>query len=98
MDWPVQQSVRSPGFRFDGTVFVLDQRGSRVSSAPWTRPNDEAADDALQRIGWTRTGPWIPDEFGRRTAEVMATAPREQIPLPRQKSPTHADEPALYFA
>ena len=68
MDWPVFESRESREIRFDGTVFVLDSEGVKVSHSSWDSPSDESADDALARIGWTRSGPWESDGFGRRTA------------------------------
>jgi len=68
MDWPVFESWESREIRFDGTVFVLDSEGVKVSHSSWDSPSDESADDALARIGWTRSGPWESDGFGRHTA------------------------------
>ena len=51
MDWPVFESWESREIRFDGTVFVLDSDGVKVSHSSWDSPSDESADDALVRIG-----------------------------------------------
>lgn len=72
MDWPVFQTNGSAERQFRGAVFVLDCGGSRVSDTPMRAPNDEAADEALRRIGWTRCGSWQRDGFGRHSASVMA--------------------------
>jgi len=98
MDWPVFESRESREIRFDGTVFVLDSEGVKVSHSSWDSPSDESADDALARIGWTRSGPWESDGFGRHTARVLAVAAREPIPLPPQPTAPLAEEAALHFA
>lgn len=98
MDWPVFESKESHETHFDGTVFVLDATGNRVSHYSWDAPSDQAADDALCHIGWTRTGPWETDGFGRHSAMVVATAAREPIPLPAQRAAPLAEEAALHFA
>lgn len=69
MDWPVfDQQVGDTSFR--GTVFVLDSAGVRVGDATMRGPDDGAADEALRRLGWARTGGWRADEFGRPSARV----------------------------
>ena len=98
MDWPVFEDWESREIRFDGTVFVLDSDGVKVSHSSWDSPSDESADDALARIGWTRSGPWESDGFGRHTARVTAFAAREPIPLPTQPTAPLAEEAALHFA
>ncbi len=98
MDWPVFESKDSRESPFNGTVFVLDATGQKVSHSTWDAPSDQAADDALCHIGWTRTGPWEADGFGRHTAKVVATAAREPIPLPVQRSAPLAEEAALHLA
>ena len=80
MDWPVFEAWESREIRFDGTVFVLDSEGVKVSHSSWDSPSDESADDALVRIGWTRSGPWESDGFGRHTARVAATAATAAMP------------------
>lgn len=72
MDWPVIQGNGSAERQFNGAVFVLDCGGIPVSDTPMQAPNDDAADEALQRIGWVRCGNWQRDGFGRQTAPVMA--------------------------
>ena len=77
---------------------MLDSEGVKVSHSSWDSPSDESADDALARIGWTRSGPWESDGFGRHTARVLAVAAREPIPLPPQPTAPLAEEAALHFA
>ncbi len=98
MDWPVFESEESGETQFNGTVFVLDATGNKVSHHDWSAPSDKAADDALCHIGWTRTGPWETDGFGRHSAKVVAIAAREPIPLPAQPTALLAEEAALHFA
>lgn len=96
MDWPVHQPD-DPGTA-GATVFILDENERRISDVAAPDLTDEAADAALDRIGWSRRGPWQPDVFGRPTARVVATAAREPIPLPRQRTPTLVDEATLHHA
>jgi hypothetical protein len=98
MDWPVFEFEESGETHFNGTVFVLDATGNKVSHHDWSAPSDQAADDALCHIGWTRTGPWETDAFGRHSARVVAIAAREPIPLPSQRTVPLAEEAALHFA
>jgi len=98
MDWPVFESAGSGETHFNGTVFVLDATGNKVSHHDWSAPSDQAADDALLRIGWRRSGPWETDGFGRHSARVVAIAAREPIPLPAQRTAPLAEEAALHFA
>jgi hypothetical protein len=74
MDWPVVQgdSGQRDGSRSKGEIFVLDRGGVRVSDTPLTASSDDAADEALRRIGWVRCGAWQRDGFGRKSARVMA--------------------------
>ena len=98
MDWPVFESEQSRETHFNGTVFVLDATGNKVSHYTWDAPSDQAADEALHEIGWKRAGPWETDGFGRHSAMVVATAAREPIPLPTQRMSVMAEEAALHFA
>ena len=98
MDWPVFESAGSGETHFNGTVFVLDATGNKVSHHDWSAPSDQAADDALLHIGWRRSGPWETDGFGRHSARVVAIAAREPIPLPSQRTVPLAEEAALHFA
>lgn len=84
MDWPVFQGNGSAERQFRGAVYILDRGGIRVSDTPMQAPNDDAADEALQRIGWVRCGHWQRDGFGRQSAEVMAV--RSPTPTPRSDS------------
>jgi hypothetical protein len=98
MDWPVFESKEFGETRFNGTVFVLDASGNKVSHYDWSAPSDQAADEALGHIGWTRSSPWETDGFGRPSARVVAVAAREPIPLPAQRTAPLAEEAALHFA
>lgn len=98
MDWPVFESWDSREIGFNGTVFVLDSSGVKVSHSSWDSPSDESSDEALASIGWTRSDPWEPDELGRHTARVVAMAPREPVPLPAQRTAPLAEEATLHFA
>jgi hypothetical protein len=106
MDWPV---IGSPeGSDEGGSVFILDRMGRTVSFARLdvvipppdaaSRRPDDAADGALEFIGWARRGPWVPDGFGRHTARVVAIAPHEPIPTQTRSSLSLAEEAALHFA
>lgn len=97
MDWPVHQPD-DPAVGAGATVFILDDADRRVSDVPAPDLSDEAADAALSAIGWTRRGAWQPDVFGRLTARVVATAAREPIPLPRQRTAALIDEATLHHA
>ena len=77
---------------------MLDATGNKVSHFDWSAPSDQAADEALGHIGWTRTGPWETDGFGRHSARVVAVAAREPIPLPAQRTVPLAEEAALHLA
>ena len=72
MDWPVFEPAGQRAGRSAGTVFVLDGAGVRISDCPLTATNNRAADEALNLIGWTRSGAWHSDAFGRRAATVIA--------------------------
>ena len=98
MDWPVFESEESRQTHFNGTVFVLDATGKKVSHYDWSAPSDQAADEALGHIGWTRTSPWETDGFGRHSARVVAVAAREPITLPAQRTVPLAEEAALHLA
>ena len=98
MDWPVFEFMEFGETHFNGTVFVLDATGNKVSHNDWSAPSDQAADEALGHIGWTRTGPWESDGFGRHSARVVAVAAREPIPLPAQRTVPLAEEAALHLA
>ena len=109
MDWPVIESANET--RTGGSIFILDRLGRAVSStrldvriaprdqadAPASGP-DDAADGALQALGWSRRGPWVPDGFGRHTARVVATAAQEPIPTQVRSSLSLAEEAAFHFA
>lgn len=96
MDWPVfgQQSSETG---FGGKVFVLDRTGARVADASMTAPGDRAADDALRGVGWTRTGEWRPDDFGRPTARVQHREAGDQGYLPTQPIASMAEEASLHL-
>jgi hypothetical protein len=71
MDWPVQTESAIDS-SFNGTVFVLDSQGCRVCDTRLQAASNRAADEALNRIGWTRCGAWHRDSFGRPAARVIA--------------------------
>lgn len=71
MDWPVQ-TAGSVDSSFNGTVFVLDRQGARVCDTRLPAACNRTADEALNRIGWTRCGAWHRDTFGRLAARVIA--------------------------
>ena len=102
MDWPVFESENSTESLFNGTVFVLDCNGSRISDTPLHAPSNMSADEALNRIGWARCGAWHRDGFGRQTARVIAVAARSAV-LPMQRSQVEpieslVDEATLHLA
>lgn len=74
MDWPVVQGDAShrDGTQGPGEIFILDCGGVRVNNTRLSASSDDAADDALNRIGWVRCGAWQRDGFGRKSARVMA--------------------------
>lgn len=80
MDWPVFDAEGSRSAPGSGTVFVLDCAGTRICDSPLTAPHNRAADEALNRIGWTRCGAWHRDSFGRRAASVIAVG--SPVPAP----------------
>ena len=101
MDWPVMEADES---HFEGTVFVLDETGSRISDTPLPAPGDRIADEALTRIGWSRVEGWHPDSFGRRTSRVAAavrtSSVRQVVGLPEQRSRlgSLAEEASLHLS
>lgn len=97
MDWPVHQPD-DPAAGAEVRIFILDDSDRRISDVASVDASDEAADDALAGIGWTRRGSWQPDVFGRLTARVVASAAREAIPLPRQRTTGLLDEATLHHA
>ncbi len=107
MDWPVIGPSNAET-RSGGSVFILDRMGRTVSStrldvvipAPDAQGgrSDDAADGALQTLGWSRRGPWVSDGFGRHTARVVATAAHEPIPAQARSSLSLAEEAAFHFA
>ena len=96
MDWPVFDH-RAVGSRFTGAVFVLDAAGVRVADAPMGNPGDACADHVLRGIGWTRTGEWRPDGFGRPTARVQRRVAGDQGWLPVQPLASLAEEACLHL-
>ena len=101
MDLPVfGQSAARPdhGTGFGGRVFVLDRNGARVADGSMTAPGDRAADDALRAVGWTRTGEWRPDEFGRPVARVERRVVGDQGFLPTRPLGSLAEESSLHLA
>jgi len=103
MDWPVFEADESRESHFKGTVFVLDAAGSRICDAPLEAPSNRSADEALNRVGWTRCGAWHRDSFGRNAARVIAVGASSSIRQPWEGSaPTGigslAEEAALHLA
>lgn len=97
MDWPVHQPDDSAALA-EVRIFILDESDRRVSDVACVDASDDAADQALTSVGWTRRGTWQPDVFGRMTARVVASAAREAIPLPRQRTAGLIDEATLHHA
>lgn len=96
MDWPVfDQPASDTGF--GGTVFVLDRAGVRVADASMREPGSPAADEALRKLGWTRTGEWRPDDFGRPTARVQGRVAGDQGYLPTRPILSLAEEASLHL-
>ena len=60
-----------------GHVIVQAQGPDPRATVSWDIPTDRAADRALSRIGWYRTGPWHPDWLGRGTAPVRRSRPSD---------------------
>lgn len=101
MDWPVFEADESRENHFQGTVFVLDANGSRICDAPLEAPSNRSADEALNRIGWTRCGAWHRDSFGRHAAKVIAVASSVRPPWERSapvRIGSLAEEAALHLA
>ena len=103
MDWPVFEADESRESHFKGTVFVLDAAGSRICDAPLEAPSNRSADEALNRVGWTRCGAWHRDSFGRNAARVIAVGASSPTRPPWEGSaPTRigslAEEAALHLA
>lgn len=97
MDWPVFGQP-SADTRFGGRVFVLDRAGVRVADGSMTAPGDRAADDALRAAGWTRTGEWRRDDFGRPVARVERRVAGDQGFLPTRPLASLAEEASLHLA
>ena len=102
MDWPVFEPGGTRGAQGGGSVFVLDSSGARMCDSPLTATNNRAADEALNRIGWTRCGAWHLDAFGRRSARVIAVHAPAPVRLPGQNPSIRieslADEACLHLA
>jgi len=102
MDWPVFDADESHESHFKGTVFVLDASGSRVCDAPLEAPSNRSADEALNRVGWTRCDAWHRDSFGRHAAKVIAVG-RSSVRAPWEGSSSVrigslAEEASLHLA
>lgn len=103
MDWPVFEADRSRETHFTGRVFVLDCGGSRICDTPLEAPSDQAADEALNRIGWARCGGWHRDTFGRQAAKVIAVGAAIPLQSAWERSSSGrigslAEEAALHLA
>jgi len=75
VDWQAFHAWQADDPAFTGLVTVMNDHGGQVTMADWASPTDDAADDSLNRTGWHRTGPWIPDPNGRRGAAVHRAHP-----------------------
>jgi|GEM_PF-1307638 len=100
MDWPVFEADPSHESGDRGAVFVLDLSGSAISDAPLDAPGDQAADAALQQLGWRRCDGWTRDDFGRPAAQVIALAAPTLIPQQAAGGQlgSLAEEAALHLA
>jgi hypothetical protein len=97
MDWPVFGPPAPADTGFAGRVFVLDRAGARVADGPMSGPGEQAADEALRGLGWTRTAHWCPDDFGRSTARVEHRVAGDQGFLPTRPIASLAEEAALHL-
>ncbi len=95
MDWPVIDPTAESGF--SGSIFVLDGAGVRVGDAAVGGPGQAAADEALRRLGFTRTGEWQPDGFGRPAARVERRVASRRNWLPVQPIASLAEESSLHI-
>lgn len=105
MDWPVVQGDggHRDGAPRQGDIFVLDCGGVRVSDTPLRASSDDAADEALHRIGWVRRGAWRRDGFGRKSARVMGAgtasdAKRSRPDVGRERLGSLIDETVLHLS
>lgn len=102
MDWPVFEPDGARAGQHAGQVFVLDGAGARMGDSPLTAVNNRSADEALNRIGWTRCGAWHLDGFGRRSASVIPvgaqTRGRRPLPTTPIRIGSLADEACLHLA
>ena len=73
VDWQVFHGWTENDTDFTGIVTVLDDSNAPLVSITWPSPTDTAADHGLHLAGWNRTGPWMTDLNGRRTAPVKTT-------------------------
>ena len=96
MDWPTFDPP-SADSGFGGRVFVLDRAGARVADGSMAAPGDRAADDALRAVGWTRTGEWRRDDFGRPAARVERRVAGDQGFLPTRPIISLAEETSLHL-
>lgn len=102
MDWPVFESDGTGDNHFRGMVFVLDCAGSRICDSPMEDHSNRSADEALNRIGWTRCGAWHRDTFGRQAAKVIALGASSPASEPWERSTggigSLAEEAALHLS
>ena len=71
MDWPVQTESAVDSF-LQGNGFRAGQSGLSGLRHATAGGQQSSADEALNRIGWTRCGAWHRDSFGRLAARVIA--------------------------
>ena len=95
VDWPVCHAWTEGDPDFTGEVTVFGAADTQLACTSWRRPTDAGADESVHRIGWHRSGPWVPDWTGRRTAPVsrMPVHPGSDSPLPAAMSPAGTVEP-----
>lgn len=71
VDWRPSHAWTENDTDFTGQITVLGlDPAVPLATAGWDTPTDQAADHALHRTGWHRTGQWATDPDGRRTAPV----------------------------
>ena len=100
VDWPVCHAWTAGDPDFTGEVTVFGTADTQLACTPWRTPTDAGADESLHRIGWHRTGPWVPDWTGRRTAPVtpmpvtpLPVHPGSRVAVPATTSPAGTVEP-----
>ena len=87
VDRPVCQAWTTGDPDFTCDVTVLGAADTQRASTSWRTPTDPGADEALDRIGWHRTGPWEPGWTGRTGpgTPVPPGFPGRRPPQPRPR-------------